>query len=202
MKKKLNLYVDGFNLYHGLRKHRGKFKWLDLTAVAQQLCKADEEVGTVNYFTARISGPDKMKIRRQNVYLEALVETGVNITHGKFKLREWRCPVCGKTYKKYEEKESDVNLGTILLVDSAAQAAHTMAIVSGDSDLILPMIKARDVYGRNVLPVFPPNRYSTEIQQRLRKFFKLGRTLLRDCQLPDAVTKADGYTLYRPKKWR
>lgn len=201
MKKKLNLYIDGFNLFYGIKSLGKKYRWLDLMEVGRQLCKAGEELGQVHYFTARVTGNDKSKLRRQNIYLEALVETGVTITYGKFKPRAQRCKVCGKTYTKNEEKESDVNLSTMLLVDSAAKLADTMAVISGDSDLILPMQKAREVYGRNVLPVFPPNRYSNEIKNRIGKHFVLGRALLKQAQLPPSIVKTDGFTLYRPKKW-
>lgn len=145
MKKKLNLYIDGFNLFHGLKSLDKKYRWLDLMEVGRKLCKKDEELGEVKYFTARVTGKDKSKHRRQNVYLNALLETGVHITYGKFKERPQHCRVCGKTYMKKEEKESDVNLSTLLLVDTAAKTADTIAVISGDSDLILPMQKARDL---------------------------------------------------------
>lgn len=201
MKKKLNLYIDGFNLFYGLKSLDKKYRWLDLMEVGRKLCRPGEELGEVKYFTARVTGKDKSKLRRQHVYLEALIETGVQITYGKFKERPQRCKVCGKTYMKKEEKESDVNLSALLLVDSAAKIADTMAVISGDSDLILPMQKSRDVYGRNVLPVFPPNRYSNEIKTRIGKHFVLGRNLLKNSQLPTSIKKANGYVLYRPKKW-
>ena len=202
MSQKLNLYVDGFNLYFGLRSYGGRYKWLDLRLLAERLCQDGEVVGTVIYCTARISGKDKTKIRRQNVYLEALRERGVTIVFGKFKARPHNCPSCGHRYKKPEEKESDVNLASLLLRDAAAGQAKTVAIVSADSDLILPMQIAKEEYGCRVVPVFPPNRNSAEIQQRIGRPFHLGASVLAKCQLPTKIIKDDGYELYRPKKWR
>ena len=200
--KKVHLYVDGFNLYYGLCHFGGRFKWLDLVALGKELCLPGERLERVVYCTARVSGSDKSKIRRQNVYLEALQETGVEIVLGKFKQRKQKCPHCKKTYDKPEEKESDVNLAAHLLRDAASGQAQTTIVVSADSDLILPMQMARDEYGCRVVPVFPPNRHSAEVQQRIGTPFRLGRTILRKCQLPQSITKGDGYVLYRPKKWR
>lgn len=200
-KKTLNLYVDGFNLYFGLRSLGSKYKWLDLAELGRQLCKPDEELGAVKYFTARIKGPDKEKIKRQTIYLEALQEVGIEIIFGKYQKKRFKCPHCEKRYFDYEEKESDVNLGTILVLDSAAGGTHTMAVISADSDLILPMEKAKDVYAKNVVAVFPPNRHSKEIKKRIGKYFSLSDTILKKCQLPSVMVKANGYKLVRPANW-
>ena len=59
MKKKVNIYVDGFNFYYGLKdmvKHKRdwrKFYWIDLVKLFEQFLLEDEELGTVHYFTAR-----------------------------------------------------------------------------------------------------------------------------------------------------
>ncbi|CAH1002433.1 6-hydroxy-3-succinoylpyridine 3-monooxygenase HspA [Neolewinella maritima] len=200
--QKVNLYVDGFNLYFGLRHFRSKYKWLDLLEMGKQLCRKDQQLGTVYYFTARITGKDKLKIKRQVTYLEALAVTGVEIVLGKYLNKQVKCRKCGKTYVVAEEKESDVNLATHLLVDAAAGAADVCLVVSADSDLILPMEKARDVYKKIVVPVFPPNRQSREIKKRMGNHFYMNETLLRNSQLPPTVPKADGYKLYRPSGWK
>jgi uncharacterized LabA/DUF88 family protein len=201
MKKKLNLYIDGFNLYFGLRTYRREYKWLDLMAVGRLLCKPDEKLGEVYYFTANLVGPDKAKLRRQKIYIEALKETGVKVVFGKYLKKPVYCKSCKVTSTTYEEKESDVNLATQIMLDACAGNGHTFAVISADSDLILPMLEAKATYGRNVLPVFPPKRHSKEIKARIGKHYALGEALLKKCQLPNAITKADGYTLQRPKKW-
>jgi len=200
--KKLNLYIDGFNLYFGLRTYGDKYKWLDVMAVGRELCRTDQTLGEVKYFTARIKGDDKSKIKRQTTYLEALATMGVTIIEGKYLKKKVRCPVCKKTYSIYEEKESDVNLATELLKDAVAEMAEVYMLVSGDSDLILPMETARDEYKQRVIPVFPPNRHSSEIKRRVGTPIIFGERLLRKCQLPAVVTKADGYKLHRPSAWK
>ena len=104
------MYVDGFNLYFGLRHFGGKYKWLDLRAVGKQLLEPGWQLGEVYYFTARITGRDRQKIKRQLTYIEALEATGVTVVLGKYLNKQVKCRMCGKTYTIAEEKESDVNL--------------------------------------------------------------------------------------------
>lgn len=199
--KKLNLYIDGFNLYFGLKSFGSKYKWLDVAEIGKKLCKSDQVLHEVKYFTAKIQGNDHAAIKRQEIYLEALQAIGVKVIFGKFLKKKTRCPKCKQTYFTFEEKESDVNLATELLVDAASNIADVYLLLSGDSDLILPMEKARDEYKRVVVPVFPPNRHSSEIKRRMGKFIPMSEALLRKSQLPSPVIKTDGYKLYRPKQW-
>ena len=65
-------YVDGFNLYFGL-KSKGwcRYYWLNIQLLAQHLLKPNQRLLLTKYFTARIAGPpDKQK--RQSIYIEAL----------------------------------------------------------------------------------------------------------------------------------
>jgi len=51
-------YVDGFNLYFGLRDSGFKrFYWLNVKLLAQNLMKPYQKLVYTKYFTARISGP-------------------------------------------------------------------------------------------------------------------------------------------------
>ena len=77
-------YIDGFNLYHGLRESKlRRYYWLNLRALAENLLRKYQELVCTKYFTARISGawagdpPDRAKYlnaerKRQSDFLEAL----------------------------------------------------------------------------------------------------------------------------------
>ena len=69
MKKyRVIVYVDGFNLYYGL-KDSGlrRYYWLDIQKLAENLLKPNQRLVTVRYFTTRISktpaNPEKQKSR-------------------------------------------------------------------------------------------------------------------------------------------
>ena len=71
--ERLIFYIDGFNLYFGLRE-RGwrKYYWLNLQEMCSRLIRSGQELVKVQYFTARINQAKEDKRRRQLTYLEAL----------------------------------------------------------------------------------------------------------------------------------
>jgi hypothetical protein len=50
---KVNVYIDGFNLYYGAVKS-SPFKWLDLAALCHRMLPADH-IQSIKYFTAILS---------------------------------------------------------------------------------------------------------------------------------------------------
>lgn len=62
--KRAIVYIDGFNLYHGL-KEKGwkKYLWLNLQAFAASIIPTDHQLIKNKYFTARVKAflddPDK-----------------------------------------------------------------------------------------------------------------------------------------------
>ncbi|MGB4726560.1 MAG: NYN domain-containing protein, partial [Thermogutta sp.] len=52
------LYVDGFNLYFGLRtKGWKRYYWLDVQRLGEKLLRPNQSLVGVKYFTADIRGP-------------------------------------------------------------------------------------------------------------------------------------------------
>lgn len=50
------VYVDGFNLYYGLKTQGWRrYYWLDVRLLAQNLLRSGQVLAMVRYFTARIS---------------------------------------------------------------------------------------------------------------------------------------------------
>lgn len=64
-------YIDGYNLYYGLRSKRWqKYYWLNLHALSTNLLKHWQTLNATKYFTTKVDGPPD-KQRCQNTYLEA-----------------------------------------------------------------------------------------------------------------------------------
>ncbi|KAB8184464.1 NYN domain-containing protein [Microbispora catharanthi] len=64
-------YVDGFNLYHGLKSKYGRaYLWLDVVELVRQLRRHDVVI-KVRYFTAIVKGEPDAALR-QETYLAAL----------------------------------------------------------------------------------------------------------------------------------
>jgi hypothetical protein len=147
-KPRANIYVDGFNLYYGALKNT-PYKWLDLDALFRTILPGNR-IKHIRYFSARVSGRagNPQAPSRQATYLRALrTLPNVTIHLGHFLTSEVSMPLAypsasgQKTVKviKTEEKGSDVNLATYLIVDAMRGDCDVAAVVSNDSDLCEPI---------------------------------------------------------------
>lgn len=105
---------------------------------------------------------------------------------------------------KTEEKGSDVNLATYLLLDGFRGRCDTAVVISNDSDLAEPVRVVMRELGLTVGVVnpHPPKRRSRELQRLQPTFFKqLRASAVRDSQLPDPVVDAQGRAIRKPTGW-
>ena len=121
------MYIDGFNFFHGAVKGT-QYKWLDIMALCQGMLPRDQIV-KIRYFTSRTSARpgDPQQPVRQETYLRALATLPlVEIHYGHFVTRPVRLPRANRQpgesrtveVLRTEEKGSDVNLATYLLLDA------------------------------------------------------------------------------------
>lgn len=207
MIQRVSVYIDGFNLYYGLRsKGWRRYYWLDLRRLAEKLLISNQHLVIVRYFTAKIlhQTDDPQKKMRQNTYLEALAtRPDLYIHYGYYLSKNRTCSQCGATWQTYEEKMTDVNIAVELLSDAQNDVFDTAIIISGDSDLSGPINSVCQRYPKKrVIVAFPPERSSFRLQQMATAYFTIGRKKLSDSQFPDRITKTDGYILSKPLKWR
>lgn len=199
-------YIDGFNLYFGLKAAGFKrYYWLDVAALAGNLLKSDQELVATHYFTARIrdNHHNTADRKRQNDYIEALQQQGSDVQLGHYLPKPRTCHTCHATWTDYEEKETDVNIAMQLLLDAVDDRFDTALLISADSDLTTPVRALRQRCPRKrVIVVFPPHRRSAELRQVTSGFLILGEDKLRASQLPKIVTKPDGHVLSRPDTWK
>lgn len=198
-------YVDGFNLYFGLREARLKrFYWLDVAALASSLLKPGQQLVATHYFTTRIrdNGHNSPDRRRQADYLEALDLTATAIQYGHYLEKPRRCRACGATWTDFEEKMTDVNIATQMLGDAFDNAFDVALLISADSDLKTPIERVRSRFPtKRVIAAFPPRRQSHELKRCANGHLAIGEDKLRQSQLPVTLTKPDGYVLSRPATW-
>jgi uncharacterized LabA/DUF88 family protein len=137
------VYIDGFNLYYGALKGT-PYKWLDVEALARKLAPTDQLVA-VRYFTARVRPQpnDPRQPQRQQAYLRALDTLPLVTVHfGHYLSHPTRMPLANpspggtRTVEviKTEEKGSDVNLATYLLLDAFRDRCDKAVVVTNDSD--------------------------------------------------------------------
>lgn len=206
-----NVYYDGFNLYYRALKDT-EFRWLDLRKLAEVLFP-DDVIYRICYFTALIkSRPSNPSQHiRQRLYLRALATLpDLQVYYGDFRsriiTRPLAAPVPGLPgYVEVldaEEKGSDVNLATRLLVDGFAGVYEQAAVVSNDSDFASPIRYLREELGLRVVVVNPDynNRTTRELELAATYTRRLRKSHLRRSQFPAAVRDGRG-VIARPDGW-
>jgi uncharacterized LabA/DUF88 family protein len=197
-------YIDGFNLYFGLKSSGWRrYYWLNLQSLSQNLLWPDQRLECTKYFTARIiEPPDKQK--RQNTYLEALGALNEFRTYyGKYQLNPRQCRKCGFEERAPSEKMTDVQIAVELLADAYQDSFDTAILISADSDLTPPILMVRKLFPKKKIVIaFPPNRSSKELAKVAHAHFVIGRGTFAKSVFLEEVKKPDGYILKCPDRWR
>jgi uncharacterized LabA/DUF88 family protein len=195
-------YIDGFNLYYGLLEEGlDQCRWLDLNQLISKFLKPGQTLLEVKYFTSRITN-NISRQKRQTTYIEALQATGVEVIFGQFQNTSEECRFCGSKWLSQNEKMTDVNTATHLLVDAFQDRYDTALLISGDSDLVPPILEIhRLLPQKSVVVFFPPKRRNKAVALVAKGSLVIGRKRLKDSQLPDVITNADGYELQKPDGW-
>jgi uncharacterized LabA/DUF88 family protein len=210
-----NVYVDGFNLYYGAMKGRGPgYKWLDLAALCRHLLPRDD-IACIRYFTARVGArPDDPGMRlRQGSYLRALATLPeVSIHLGRFAVTYPRMALyeedldLGNSRRlvqvnKTEEKGSDVNLASHLMLDACRGDCDLFVVITNDSDLSEPIRLVREELGLTVGLVNPHPAARRSWHLSATFFRQLRGGLVAASQFPDLVPDAHGHVIRRPEGW-
>lgn len=206
-----NLYIDGLNLYYRALKDT-PFRWLDLRKLGKTLFPEDS-IHRVCYFTARMDARtgNPNQPRRQLIYLRALATLpGLHTYYGVFRSGVKRRPLAEPTsglpshvlIRDSEEKGSDVNLATRLLVDGFNGDYEQAVIVSNDADFAGAMRYVRDDLGLRVALVNPDPRNTSprDLADAATYVKRLWKSHLRRSQLPDTLTDEIG-TITKPAGW-
>ena len=198
-------YVDGLNLYHGLREKLGRgHLWLDIERLVRSLLLPGQRFERVEYFTARVRNQPH-SIHRQADYLTALTNScpSLSIIEGRFQERTDMCRSCGTRRVAYEEKETDVNIAAAIIRDAVRHAYDMALVVSADADLMPAIRTARALGGpRRFVVAFPPRRRSDALRSAADAAFTIGDARIRAAQLPDKIALPNGVVIQRPAYWR
>ncbi len=210
---KTNFYVDGFNLYYRAVKDT-PYKWLDLFQVCLALFPT-HQINRIRYFTslvqARPGNPDAWQ--RQLIYIRALETIPILTVHyGQFRNRRKSRPMVTpiQGYPRSveiwdtEEKGTDVNLASYLLMDGVDGDYEQAIVISNDADLALPIEMVRNRL-RFPVGIVNPNldtRASTpkELTDAATFVRRLRRNTLRHCQFPAQLQDSTGI-ITKPAGW-
>ena len=204
---KINIYIDGFNLYYGSLRGT-QYKWLNPMTMCRLLFPRDT-INKIKYFTARVSArpSDPDQPIRQNTYFRALrTLPEIEIIEGSFLTKEVMMPLANSNPQQYvrviktEEKGSDVNLAVNLLNDGFRRDYELAVMVTNDSDLLEPLRIVKNELGLPVGLVNPQRNPSFHLKQYANFIKKLRTGVLGASQFPQSLTDAHG-TFHKPAGW-
>ncbi len=203
MDKRVNVYVDGFNLYYGLKSKKWKkYYWIDIVRFFEQFIKPNQVLEQVYYFTA--VPKNTIKKDRQDLFFSA------NKLNPKFKLifgkyLEKTVRYCGQEFKTYEEKQTDVNIAVEMIRNVVFNKCDISILVSADSDLLPPINLLRELSPEHKIFVFfPPNRYSTDLANHCDNSINLLRyeQRFKKAIMEEEIQLPNGYIIKKPSTWK
>ena len=211
-----NVYIDGFNLYYGALKGT-PYKWLDVSAMCRLLLPG-RSIDKIRYFTSRVEPQphDEQGPARQAAYFRALqTDSAISMHWGRFSSHPAVYPAYPLVYPepgrppelarvlRTEEKRSDVNLATLLMLDCVDDSFDEAVVVSNDSDLALPIEVAVNRFRKTVGVINPQrkNRPSRELSNAASWVFRsINTRVLAESQFPPEMNDARG-SFFKPPSW-
>jgi uncharacterized LabA/DUF88 family protein len=197
------VYIDGFNLYFGMRdKGWKRYYWMDIGRFGRRVATGHCEVVGVKYFTARVARPPD-QVQRQGVFLEANQTVGgCEMYFGRYQEDPYECRHCKTKSFASHEKATDVFLAVELLTDAVNDTFDRAILVSADADYTPVVRRVKELFPKKVLIIGePPERASSELRRVANASFHISEEILRHSQLPEVVSKSDGFVLQRPPRW-
>jgi uncharacterized LabA/DUF88 family protein len=201
-----NVYIDGFNLYYGML--RGTlYRWLDVARLCDILLPR-HTIHRIRYYTAlvRARSTDPGQRTRQLVYLRALRTLPAPTIHeGHFLSHIVSMPLASNPRHtvpviKTEEKGSDVNLATHLIVDAFRNDFDVAVVVSNDSDLLEPIRIVRTELGKQMGLLVPHAKASRALVPHATFIKRIRSHVLAASQFPYEVSDLKG-TFHKPPSW-
>jgi hypothetical protein len=214
LKKRLIVYIDGYNWYHAIFKRHPEWKWLNINSFFKAL-RPHEDVVAIKMFSALVvpTAEDPSARERQERYFRALrTLPGVEVILGVFQPREVQCrAVCLQRYTFQEEKKTDVNIAVEILSDAFQDRSDAICVVSGDSD-VQPAIEwvARNKPQVGIylyIPSLPSDQSARRLDYFKTKGFKgvscsfLPLEAIPQHQLRNCVQLPDKTFAVRPHTW-
>ena len=205
--------MHGFNLYYGCAKD-SPYKWLDILTLSKNILEKKHRIHRIRYFTAMVKAPDDdpQKPQRQQMYLRALKTIpNLSIHLGRFLSHPRWMPLVSPPKNgpdfanvvRTEEKGSDVNLATYLLVDAFDNDYECAVVISNDSDLLEPVRLIRGKFGLSVgvRNPHPPKSTAWSLMNAATFYRRIGRPgVLQSSQFPQTLQDAKG-TFHKPCAW-
>ena len=221
-----NVYVDTFNLYYGCLKNTA-YRWLDISKLCQSELPAND-INRIRCFAARVKGRpgDLQQPDRQNAYFRALLTIpNLTIHEGQYLATDVRMalstpfPISSVDtsivtvkpdgtqlveVRKSEEKGSDVNPASYLLLDGFRKDYEVAVVITNDSDLAEPIRLVRHELKLPVVVLHPCGGIrgpSIKLKMVASKSISISEIHLAASLFPDEITLPNGQIITKPVGW-
>lgn len=177
--------------------------------LCHNLLNADHEIIKIRYFSAEIKAraPDPDAPNRQKLYWRALKTIPIlEMELGTFLEGEKMMPMANSTpYKfvrvvKTEEKGSDVNLSTRLLLDAFDDSFDCAVVISNDSDLLTPIKVVQSRFHKSVGILNPQKRPCRVLIENVTFYKTIREGVLKRSLFPSELHDSLG-TFRKPAIW-
>jgi len=206
----VNVYIDGFNLYHAIRNLNEPYlKWLNLRSLAEKFIDRKHDViNEINYFSAIAKHLSQDIQLRHLAYISALKANRINFVEGCFKEKEvhFKNENGSQKIKKFEEKETDVNIVIHIVRDAISFNCDKMLVITNDTD-ITPALKMALKHNKNLkIKILTPPTYrlhytlKSVIQQE--KPIHILKEHIQRSLLPEEVMLPNGKIIRIPSNYK
>lgn len=213
------VYIDGFNLYRRALSGHPELKWLDLVQLSHNLLP-EYELVKVRYFSSRLKPEPFAKfgtVNRQQIYFRAIRTLAplLSIHWGKYQSRPKKMlkypyevdPLTNQYLRvgvrQIEEKGSDVNLASWMLLDAHKQVTDISFVLTNDSDQVGPLLMMRNELRHDFGIIFPTSSSkSSKELLNTNPLVKINLTpdVILQSQFPKLLADENGQ-IFKPIEW-
>lgn len=210
---RVSFLIDGFNLYHSVNQASFEMKgastkWLNIRSLLNSYLENMEgraEIASIHYFSALAHHMEEKHpgtVDRHRTFIRCLEDTGIETHLHNFKAQPIHCQVCGKVFRRNEEKETDVAIGVKLMELLHLNECDTVFLVSGDTDLKPAILTALRIFPeKGVGVIFPYGRKNKALTVVVKTTFKIKKERYLEHQFPNPYVLSSGEAIPKPERW-
>lgn len=209
--ERVAVFVDGFNLYHGIcNLKKPHLKWVSLSKLSNLLIgQRSQKIVGVYYFSAfarhYTNTPRHEKLHRHEAYVSALEAKGVVCEMGRFAKRPMFFR--GRNYKsvwtRHEEKQTDVAIASYMLREVSHDEIDRALIISCDTDLVPCIRVAKEMRpDKNFIIAAPPTlKIHNDLQNVADDVFAIKASQIEKALFGRAVMNGGEIIAKRPPEY-
>lgn len=207
--------IDGYNLFHSVKSAShdlglggSETRWLNIRSLCESslhLIDVTARLAEIYYFSAlarhlEIKKPG-ITVRHQT-YIRCLEHSGIIVELHRFKKSLTVCRKCNQTFKRNEEKETDVAIAARLFEILCLDKCDTVVLVTGDTDIIPAVKTAQNIFPtKEIVFLMPYKRHNKELANLPLRHFDISNSNYMKHQFADPFITKKGKSVIKPSTW-